>query len=53
MKKKTITQKDKNYFCIKCGKPLLADKIEMFCEYYTIAGFCNNKKCERYLLLVL
>lgn len=39
--------------CIKCGNQLIAHDIEIFNMYEEIGGFCDNEKCERYLLLVV
>jgi hypothetical protein len=39
--------------CFKCGNNLVANEIEILNTYYEVGGFCDNEKCERYLLLVV
>lgn len=39
--------------CIKCGESLLLAENEVMGAYYEIGGYCDNKECERYLLLVV
>lgn len=41
------------HLCTKCGKNLVAHEVEIFNTYYEIGGFCDNKECERFLLLVV
>jgi len=38
--------------CNKCETPLLANEIEILGTFYEIGGYCDNKDCERYLILV-
>lgn len=39
--------------CIKCQQKLLCHEIEIFNFPYEVGGYCENKQCERYLLLVI
>jgi hypothetical protein len=41
------------HLCLKCGGLLCANEVEMLNVYYEIGGFCDNEKCDRYLLLVI
>lgn len=41
------------HLCFKCGKELVANEIEILNQYYEVGGFCNDEKCERFLLLVI
>lgn len=38
--------------CIECGKVLVANEIEIIGMFYEVGGFCDNKDCKRYMLLV-
>jgi hypothetical protein len=40
------------YLCVKCQGELICNEIEILNEYYEIGAFCNNEKCERFLILV-
>lgn len=39
--------------CIKCGTQLVVSEIDIWGIFYEVGGFCDNKQCERYLLLVV
>ncbi len=39
--------------CFKCGKSLTVNEIEILNMFYEVGGFCDDEKCERYLLLVV
>lgn len=39
--------------CRKCEKPLLAHEKEIYNEFHEIGGYCANKKCERFEVLVI
>lgn len=41
------------HLCFKCGKNLVSNEIEVYGEYYEVGAFCNDEKCERFLLLVV
>lgn len=41
------------HLCFKCGGNLVANEIEIFNQLYDVGGFCDNEKCERFLLLVV
>lgn len=41
------------HLCVKCGNTLCANEIEILNSYYEVGGFCNNEKCERFLILVV
>lgn len=41
------------HLCFKCGGVLLSNEIEIIGAQYEVGGFCDNEKCERYLLLVV
>lgn len=41
------------HLCFKCGKNLVVSEIEILGSFYEIGGFCNDEKCERFLLLVV
>lgn len=38
--------------CIKCRGALVSNEIEYLGVFLEVGGFCYNKECERYLLLV-
>lgn len=40
------------HLCHKCGGNLCANDVEILGQYYEVGGFCDNEKCERYLILV-
>lgn len=42
-----------NTICIKCNNELTANEIEIFGEFHEVGGYCDNKECERYLILVV
>lgn len=41
------------HLCFKCHGELVANEIYINYEYVEVGGFCNNEKCERFLLLVV
>lgn len=41
------------HLCFKCGKQLTVSEIEIFNQFYDVGAFCNDEKCERFLLLVV
>lgn len=41
------------HLCFKCHQPLICNEIEIYGEFHEIGGFCNDEKCERFLLLVV
>lgn len=41
------------HLCFKCGKNLVSNEVEILNVYHEIGGFCDNEKCERFLLLVV
>lgn len=41
------------HLCFKCGGHLSVNEIEIFNQFYEVGGFCDNEKCERFLLLVV
>ena len=40
-------------FCWKCHSQLVSNEVEIYNMWQEIGGFCDNPKCERYLLLVV
>ena len=40
-------------FCWKCHAQLVSNEVYVNYEYVEIGGFCDNPKCERYLILVV
>ena len=41
------------HLCFKCGKSLVINELEIYGEFKEIGAFCNDEKCERFLLLVV
>lgn len=41
------------HLCFKCSGQLVCNEIEIFNSFHEVGGFCNNEKCERFLLLVV
>ena len=41
------------HLCFKCGGNLVSNEIEIFSEFHEVGGFCDNEKCERFLILVV
>jgi hypothetical protein len=39
--------------CIKCGDRLIASEIEIIGTFYEVGGYCENQKCDRFLVLVV
>lgn len=39
--------------CFKCSEQLVCNEIEIFNQFYEVGAFCNNEKCERFLILVV
>ena len=42
-----------SHLCHKCGGNLLSNEIEILNVPHEIGGFCDNEKCERFLILVV
>ena len=40
------------HLCFKCSENLVCNEIEIYGEYHEIGAFCDNDKCERYMILV-
>lgn len=40
------------HFCVKCSKNLVSNEIYINYEYVEVGAFCDDDKCERYMLLV-
>lgn len=41
------------HLCFKCASQLVCNEVEVLGQYYEFGAFCDNEKCERYLLLVV
>ena len=41
------------HLCHKCGGELVSNEIEIIGAFYEVGGFCDNEKCERFLVLVV
>lgn len=48
-----MEEKHDNSICLKCKGELKANEIEIFGEFHEVGGYCDNKECERYLILVV
>lgn len=42
-----------NNHCNKCGGDLVVNEVEILNMFYEVRAFCENKECERYLILVV
>ena len=42
-----------NNRCRKCDSQLICNEIEILNQYYEVGAFCDNEKCEMYLILVV
>ena len=39
--------------CWKCKGELVSNEVEIYNMFQEIGGYCDNKECERYMLLVV
>lgn len=40
------------HMCFKCKGILICNEIEILNQFYEVGVFCDNEKCERYMILV-
>lgn len=40
------------HLCFKCNKDLVSNEIEILNQFYEMGAFCDDEKCERYMILV-
>ena len=40
------------HLCVKCSANLVSNEIYVNYEYVEMGAFCDNEKCERYMILV-
>lgn len=41
------------HLCFKCSKPLVSNLVEILNQDCEMGAFCDDEKCERFLLLVV
>ena len=41
------------HLCVSCGGQLVVNEIEIMSSFHEVGAFCNNDKCDRYVILVI
>lgn len=46
-------ENNKKHECKKCRQNLRVHEVEIFNNWFEVGAYCDNEKCERYLILVI
>jgi hypothetical protein len=43
----------KTNYCMRCKGELICNEVEIHNEFYEFGAYCDNERCDRFLILVV